>query len=241
VSAANSSAAQPLSPEFPESRAARLQLLRQQIAAVPSRVGSAAHGDAEAGLLPVPGALQALLPGGGLARGTVVSATGSASLLLGIVAAVTAAEGHVALVGQPQLGLLAAAEMGACLERIAVVEDPGPDPLEIAAILLDGMDLVVVGLAAPPPPSRARVLAARARSKGSTLLVAGGDWSGSALRLTAEVVGYDGIDDARRGRVCGARLSVRASGRSGPPRSKIITLACGRHRAAEPAGTVVWE
>lgn len=49
--------------------------------------------------------------------------------------AVTAAEhggigdggrGNAAIVGQPDIGLLAAVEMGADLSRLAVIPDPGP-------------------------------------------------------------------------------------------------------------------
>lgn len=107
----------------------------------------------KAGVLPVPEGIGALLPQGGLVRGTVVSVDGAASLLLGLVASVTASGGHVAVIGQPRLGLLAAYEMGAQLERLALVPAPGPDPVEIAAVLLDGMDAVQTGWARPPTPA----------------------------------------------------------------------------------------
>ena len=85
----------------------------------------------------------------------------------------------MAVIGQPRLGLLAAYEMGAQLERLALIPAPGPDPVEIAAVLLDGMDLVILGLAgASVSPSRARAVVARARSKGSTLVVTEGHWDG---------------------------------------------------------------
>ena len=97
-----------------------------------------------------------------------------------MVAAVTAAGGHAAIVGQPDIGLLAAVEMGADLSRLALVPDPGADPVEVAAVLLDGMDLVVLGLGGRSVPlSRARAVTARARNKGCTLLVTGGDWQGA--------------------------------------------------------------
>ena len=80
-----------------------------------------------------------------------------------MVAAVTAAGGHAAIVGQPDMGLLAAVEMGADLSRLAVIPDPGADPVEVAAVLMDGMDLVVLGLGARSvPPTRARAVTARA-------------------------------------------------------------------------------
>ena len=47
-----------------------------------------------------------------------------------MVAAVTAQGGHAAIVGQPDIGLLAAVEMGADLSRIAVIPEPGADPAQ---------------------------------------------------------------------------------------------------------------
>ncbi|EUA36029.1 hypothetical protein I549_1661 [Mycobacterium avium subsp. avium 2285 (R)] len=100
--------------------------------------------------------------------------------------------GNAAIVGQPDIGLLAAAEMGADLSRLAVIPDPGTDPVEVAAVLVDGMDLVVLGLGGRRvPPTRARAVVARARSKGCTLLVTGGDWQGAPTRLAARVCGYE--------------------------------------------------
>ena len=84
---------------------------------------------------------------GGLPKGTVAVLSSARSLPVGMVAAVTGAGGHAAVVGLPEFGLLAAAEMGADLSRLAVIPDPGTDPVEVAAVLMDGMDLVVLGLA----------------------------------------------------------------------------------------------
>ena len=72
----------------------------------------------------MPDSLAELLPGA-LPRGTVAVLSGARSLPLSMVAAVTAEGGHAAIVGQPDVGLLAAVEMGADLSRIAVIPDPG--------------------------------------------------------------------------------------------------------------------
>ena len=61
-----------------------------------------------------------------LPRGTVAVVSGARSLSLSMVAAVTAEGGHAAIVGQPDVGLLAAVEMGADLSRIAVIPEPVP-------------------------------------------------------------------------------------------------------------------
>ena len=118
--------------------------------------------------------------------------SGARSLPLSMVAAVTAAGGHVAIVGQPDVGLLAAVEMGADLSRLAVIPEPGADPVEVAAVLMDGMDLVVLGLGGRSvPATRARAVVARARQRGCTLLVTDGDWQGASARLDARVSGYE--------------------------------------------------
>ncbi len=185
-------------------------------------------------VLAVPPALATMLPYGGLARGSVAAVSGAGSLLLGMVAAVTASGGHVAVVGQPRFGLLAAVEMGAELRRLAVVPDPGEDPVEVAAILLDGLDLVVLGLGGRSvPPSRARAVVARARSKGATLLVTDGHWDGVELRLDAEVRSYNGFGTgvrSGRGRLRNLQLEVRAQGKAMRPRSTCFDLRLERGR-----------
>lgn len=156
-----------------------------------------------------------------LPRGTVAVARGARSLTLGIVAAVTSGGGHAVIVGQPDVGLLAAVEMGADLSRLAVIPDPGADPVEVASVLMDGMDLVVLGLGGRSvPPSRTRVMVARARQKGCTLLVTDGDWQGASARLEARVCGYEVTGAGRgeptpgRGRIGRVRLTMRSRGRS---------------------------
>jgi hypothetical protein len=138
-----------------------------------------------------------------------------------MVAAVTAAGGHAAIVGQPDVGLLAAVEMGADLTRLALVPDPGADPVEVAAVLMDGLDLVVLGLGGRSvAPTRARAVTARARQKGCTLLVTDGDWYGASARLESRVCGYEvtgagaGAPTPGCGRISRVRLATRAMGRA---------------------------
>ena len=168
-------------------QAEQVEHLRRKIAAVAGKTGR--------GHSALPRA-EELLPDSKslleLPRGSVVVASGARSLLLDVLASVTADGGHAAVVGLPDVGLLAAVEMGADLTRLALIPDAGTDPIEVAAVLLDGMDLVVLGLGGRSVPlSRARAVTARARSKGCTLLVAGGDWQGARMRLQAKVSGYE--------------------------------------------------
>ena len=216
-----------------ENRTEQLESLRRRRAELSSKTSGAAVARTDE-LLPESESYVALPPWLAeslpvpLPRGTVAVLSGARSLLLGMVAAVTAAGGNVAIVGHPDIGLLAAVEMGADLSRLAVIPDPGTDPVEVAAVLIDGMDLVVLGLGGRRvPPTRARAVVARARNKGCTLLVTDGDWQGAPTRLAARVCGYEitpgcrGVPAPGFGRIGRVRLQVsgtcagrRVSGRA---------------------------
>ncbi|OBH76529.1 hypothetical protein [Mycobacterium scrofulaceum] len=199
-----------------QDRTEQLEALRRRMAVISGKAPGPASTRAD-DLLPeseaqlaLPGWLAEALPAP-LPRGTVAVLSGARSLLLAMVAAVTAAGGNVAIVGQPDIGLLAAAEMGADLGRVAVIPDPGTDPVEVAAVLVDGMDLVVLGLGGRRvPQTRARAVVARARSKGCTVLVTDGDWQGAPTRLEARVCGYELTSGGRPGfgRISRVRLQV---------------------------------
>lgn len=209
--------------QHPDNRSEQVERLRRQIAGISGKVGSAhrASNEPHAGstpedsLLPIPESLAGLLPRG-LPRGAVAVLTGARSLSLSMVAAVTKAGGYAAIVGDPRAGVLAAAEMGADLGKLALIPEPGADPFEVTAVLMDGMDLVVLELGGnPPAPARARTMMARARHKGCTLLITGADWSGAAVRLDARIRGYELTADRRpgQGRIGGVRISMRALGK----------------------------
>jgi hypothetical protein len=193
-------------------RSEQLEQLRRQMAAVSGKVG------ARPPAVEVPEPLVAGLP-----KGAVAVFSGARSLPVGMVAEVTAAGGHVAVVGLPDFGLLAAAERGADLSRLAVIPEPGADPVEVAAVLMDGMDLVVLGLAGRSvSATRARAVVARARQRGCALLVTQGQWQGASMRMDAQVCGYeitagpggpDGVPVAGYGRISAVRVSIRTRGR----------------------------
>jgi len=227
-------AALPLDQGRPD-RAEQLEHLRRRIAAVSGKVGGGRRGAAPASdplpasesLLPIPETLSNVLAAP-LPRGTVAVLSGARSLALSMVAAVTAEGGHAAIVGHPEAGLLAAVEMGADLSRIAVVPDPGSDPVEVAAVLMDGMDMVVLGLGGRSvPATRARAVVARARQKGCTLLVTDGDWQGASARLDARVCGYEITGRARPGfgRIAKVQLAYSVSGRVVSGRAGLTPVA----------------
>ena len=98
-------------------------------------------------VLPVPAALAraAAARGAGAGFGGV-GVGGRARCCSGLVASVTAAGGHVAVIGHAPARAAGRGRDGGAAGRLALIPDPGPDPVEVAAVLLDGMDLVVLGL-----------------------------------------------------------------------------------------------
>ena len=172
-------------------------------------------------LLPVVPALLDLLPDPGLARGSMVSVGaaqggGSTALALALAAAPSAAGSWVASVGLPQVGLVAAAELGVALERFAVITPPPDDAwATVVAALVGAFDVVLMG---PPPLSRlaeARRLATRARERGSVLVQLDPTGTGRLevdLRLTVLHAEWVGLGEGH-GHVRGRRLQVEATGR----------------------------
>lgn len=162
-------------------------------------------------LLPVPGHLTGLLPRGALVRGSTVVVSGSTSLVLALLARASAVGGWVALVGLPDVGVLAAHELGLALDRVALVPAPGPDAHVAVAALLDGVDAVVVGPGAGLSDGDRRRLSARARER-SAVLVPTGPWPGAHVVLTAEQQAWEGLGPGY-GRLRDRRLSVVRTGR----------------------------
>ncbi|MFT3714623.1 MAG: hypothetical protein QM774_01365 [Gordonia sp. (in: high G+C Gram-positive bacteria)] len=192
-----------------------VEALRRQLSQLQ---GTPAERPASRTVLPVPGPLAGLLPRRGLPPGSVVEVAGASTVAMAVLAQVSAAGSTAALIGLPQLNLAVAEDLGADLNRIAVVEQPGVDALDVAAVLLDGIDLVLVA-AQRVTPSRARVLAGRARRQSSVLLAVGesGCWPGAAIRFEGRVAGYrhvlgTGHQPSGYGRIGGLELEVRVSG-----------------------------
>lgn len=168
--------------------------------------------------VPVPGSVAGLLPGGVLPAGQVTAVAGSATLRVGLLAAATAAGVRCAVVGWPELGVTAVAEQGGRLDCLALVPDPGPDPAAVVSVLLDGLDLVLLGPGvASVAPSRARVLAGRVRTAGAVLLVGPG-WPGAEFGLVGRHCRYGGLGSGA-GRLASVSTMVRCSGRATPGRT----------------------
>jgi len=131
--------------------------------------------------LPVASAVAQLIPGQSIAPGTVLNVIGSKMLEFQLLSAASQAGFWVAIVGDPNLGLVAVAEAGLALERVALVQDPGLQAAAVIAALLEAM-CVVVGPEVVLRDSEKRRLAARARERG-TVIVSAIPWPGAHLVL----------------------------------------------------------
>jgi hypothetical protein len=188
--------------------------------------------------LPLAPALCPLFPGGALRRGSTVALApvnpGTTSLLFAVLAAASAAGSWCAAVGLPDLGLVAAAEAGVVVDRLALVPQPGPEWPGVVAALLDGVDIVVLappGTVAPAVVSR---LAARARQRGAVLIPMGsGGWSGAELTLEVVASAWHGL-----GHDLGHGDLGHGRGRLG--RHEVEVLARGRGAAARPRRAHLW-
>jgi hypothetical protein len=192
------------------------------------------HPSAEPGadgrLLPVVAPLADVLPAGGLRRGSTVAVTGGAgatSLLMALLARASASGAWAGVVGRPELGVVAAAEAGVALERLALVPYPGADLVAVTAALLDGLDLVA--LAVPGQGMRAddrQRLAARARQRGAVLLPLG-PWPGADVEMSCTQVWWRGVGGTAEGgvgRLCERSVCVRLGGKGVAPSGRDALL-----------------
>ncbi|WP_233500093.1 hypothetical protein [Gordonia sp. YC-JH1] len=149
---------------------AELEHLRRKLSRLSGQSGAragTASGVVSSGVIAVPESVASLFPKRGLPRGSVAAVSGASVVPMSIIAEASRTGATVALVGLPRLNLAAAVEMGADLSRIAVVAEPGADRLEVAGVLLDGMDLVVLGFEDRLGPTGSSVAPARARVLGA--------------------------------------------------------------------------
>lgn len=177
-------------------------------------------------VLPVSQALAGLFPWGGLRRGSTVAVRGSVTVLLALLAEATASGSWAGVVGMPRLGVVAAAELGVAVSRLALVPRPGPDLPAVAGALLDGMDIVVIAAAGRLQESHARRLSARARHRGA-VLVPFGPWPGADLELTHVRSHWAGLAKGY-GHFHSRELTIAARGRGSAARPTTATVFVSR-------------
>ncbi|GAB3579319.1 hypothetical protein GCM10027445_47700 [Amycolatopsis endophytica] len=200
-----------------------------------SVAAAAEHAQLTGQVLPVRPELRCLLPSSGLRRGSTVAVRGSTSLLLALLAEATATGSWAAAVGMPDLGLVAAAELGVEVSRLALVPRPGVEFTAVTAALLDGVDVVAVA-ARGAAPRDARRLSARARHRGAVLLSLG-PWPGAEVELNCEAGRWAGLEGGH-GYLRERRVRVQGAGRGAATRPRQADLllpgSAGAPAAAPP-------
>lgn len=206
-------------------REARLAAARAALTEVQTRIGAEREGG-ERVPLPLAESLEQLLPSG-LRRGSVLSVVGSTSLVLALAGEASREGSWVAIVGMPQVGLVAAARRGIDLGRLALVPHPGAQAATAAAACVDGMDLVVLGSGLALSDADRRRLGARARERGSVLLVAGQAdakaWPGTRVEFVVESSRWSGLG-AGDGRLRDRDMVIAVRERGGPARRVTLRL-----------------
>lgn len=184
-------------------------------------------------LLQLMAPIASLFPEGGLRRGSTVvigrgDSPGMTSLALALLSGPCAGGSWCAVVGAPDVGLVAANQLGIDLERLAIVPAPGPKWATVTAALLEGFDVVLLRAAGPINHSDARKLEARARERGSVLAVMGDGWPGSAAVRLGIVAGrWCGLEDGC-GHLWGREVEVVAHGRGAASRPQRARMWFGK-------------
>lgn len=181
--------------------------------------------------VPVPEALSPLFPWGGLPRGSdvVVKGPGSWSLAMAMWAAALGDEGWLAIVGLPDLSLVAAGELGVRLDRVLVVDTPGAGQwATVVASLLEAVDIVAVAPTTGVGRRDARRLVARAREQASMLfhLDGGAGWP-EAADVVLEASGtpvWDGLGWGH-GHLRERTVSVKSGGRRAHAHARAVSIA----------------
>lgn len=164
-----------------------------------------------------------VLPGGGLPRHAVTHMSDTPALVAEMLLNVVEAGGHAGVVGWPELSYAGIGRKH--LDRIIAVPDPGADPLGIAAVLTEGLDLVVyrspVQLALSPV--RCRPLLGKLRKGRAALMVVGATVPSPALTIAGDIQSFRGIGRGT-GRITGVDIRVRAQSKSAHPASATVTV-----------------
>lgn len=174
---------------------------------------------------PVASELESLLPGGRLRPGSAVSVGQDLPLLLALAARAAAEAGAWAVVGLPQLGVLAADSMGLNVGTGLWVDRPGKRWPDVVATLAEAVPVLLLGPLGPAPDRQARRLAAVLRRTGAVLLTTGA-WAGAELRMAVTASHWEGVG-AGHGLLRARRVQVVATGRGaagGAPRTARLWL-----------------
>jgi len=174
--------------------------------------------------------LAPLFPNGALQRGSMIQVTGSGgtAVALAVAAGASRAGSWVGFVGAEVIGWAAAEQLGVDPRRSLVVTDvPVGSWANVTAALIDAVDVVVAAPTHGVRPADARRLAARARERGSVMIVVEPRvaWPVDAdVALSATNSTWQGLERGH-GRLIARRMTIES---------------VGRRAAAQPRRVEVW-
>lgn len=157
-------------------------------------------------------------------------------LAMALLAGPSRAGEWCAVVGIPDFGAEAAAEIGVDLARTVLVPEPGEQWLEVAAALIDVTPVLLLRPGGRVAPSVAERLGARLRKRSAVLLVQGA-WPRCESRLSLEEPVWSGLGQGH-GQLRARRVAVCVRRGAAPPRRTDLWLPdpeAGVRRAAPPA------
>lgn len=157
----------------------------------------------------------------GLRVGSAYSLSGSLALAIALLAEPSREGAWCGVVGHPDLGVEAAAELGVRLDRLVLVPEPGRQWFGVIAALVEVLGVVVARPPSRVSPTDATRLAARLRERG-TVLVVTGPWPGAAADVQVRGNDWGGLGEGH-GLLTSRRVRLEVTGRGSGPRSVWVT------------------
>jgi hypothetical protein len=142
------------------------------------------------------------------------------------------------VVGVPDLGLAAVAEMGIAMERLLLVAAPPPGSwATVVAAVADGVDVVIVG-SVTCRAQEVRKVQSRLTAQGGVLIITGspGPLSADVVVRTRGVT-WEGIHNGH-GRLTARRVELEVTGRRQPSLRRSVLWLPGPSGTVEPVSPV---
>ena len=194
--------------------------------ALQARIGAMQSTRLEEQGFPVLPQLRSLVPRG-LRRGTVYSIAGSTTLALALVAEASRQGEWCGILGEPDVGVEAAADWGIALDRLVCVADAAERWVTTLAAMTDVLSLVIArpprGLRSLTPAESSRLSARLRQSRSSVLIL--GEWPEAEGSLRVASTQWSGLGSghgnlgSRR-----MRIEVRAKNGGGGPRQATLEI-----------------
>lgn len=185
-------------------------------------------------LIPVPSALEPILPEGGLQVGTAYSLSPSPGLIGALLAGASRTGAWCAAIGMPTLGVEALAGHGVELDRLLLVPAPGARWLAVVSALSEVIPLIAVRPSSAVREAELSRLHARLRDRGCTLLVVSpAAWPQSEGSIRVHDPHWQGLGDGW-GALEECEVTVTAHTRRSPVPQSVRVRLPGAHGTIEP-------